>query len=542
MGKYTGHDIRRIANAMRRQAKDEPERPFALMIGAGCSVSAGIPLAGDLVREIKANYADEIERMLGKECGDDYGACMSVLSASEVRAVLKPHLDGAGVNWGHLAIASLMKAGYVGRVLTFNFDSVLARACGMLGIYPTTYDFVTSVSTRTNFIQSPAILHLHGQGHGLAVLNSDEETREHAENLRPLLTDTLSKYPMIVAGYSGASDSVFKVMEDVFDGQQRLVWTDLKADCPAHVRRLLDTRKRSNEYLGEAKSDRFFMDLARELGCWPPKLFTNSSAHLLDEIEPIVDFPVEEEVGTDKDLLAQLKKKLRAESEKEEAEEPDIIELVMNNDWDGVISSIPEDTEDEQMREWLAIAFGSKGVRLADRIGERLDVAETNDMVRCFRKAAELNPSSHDALNNLGASLAELARATCPGRREKSMRRRSRSSRTNMRRSTTGESAWLTWRERPTTPTCSGRRERSMRTRSRSSRTPMRRSTTGESAWLTWRERPTTPIFSGKRERSLRRRSRLSRMTMRLSTIGGTACTSWRQRPTTPTCSGRRER
>ncbi|MEM9600152.1 MAG: SIR2 family protein, partial [Pseudomonadota bacterium] len=236
MGKYTSADIKRIANAMRRQKGNVPDRPYSLLIGAGCSRTAGIPLASELVQEIKRDYEHEIAHRRGKDCDDDYGACMAVLSADEIRAVLTPHLEGAGVNWGHIAIAALMDAGYVSRVLTFNFDSVLARACGLLGLYPATYDFATGAPTRTNYIVSPAILHLHGQGHGHALLNSEDETYDHARALRLLLTDTLSHYPLLVAGYSGESDAVFAVLKDLFEGEQRLCWAGYETDCPAHVR------------------------------------------------------------------------------------------------------------------------------------------------------------------------------------------------------------------------------------------------------------------------------------------------------------------
>ena len=40
--------------------------------------------------------------------------------------------DGAGINWGHIALAQMMRAGYVDRVLTVNFDTILHRACTLL--------------------------------------------------------------------------------------------------------------------------------------------------------------------------------------------------------------------------------------------------------------------------------------------------------------------------------------------------------------------------------------------------------------------------
>ncbi|GLQ21021.1 tetratricopeptide repeat protein [Algimonas porphyrae] len=407
MGKYTNADIKRIANAMRRQAADNPERPYALMIGAGCSKSAGIPLAGALVEEIKVTYRHEIERVLGTDCDDDYGACMAALSASEVRAVLKPYLDDAGVNWAHLGIACMIRAGYIGRVLTFNFDSVLARACGLLGLYPATYDFVTGVSTRTNFIVTPAILHLHGQGHGLALLNSAEETQEHAENLRPLLTDTLSRHPMLVAGYSGESDAVFNVLADVFDGEQRFCWAGHDTDCPEHVSTLLSKRVGSSEYIGEADADQFFVDLATELGCWPPKLFTNPYAHMLRELDPVIDYP-----GPDTDLLSETRTELEARAKEADAEQDTARDLLMKGDYQGVIDKLGEDPETEEDRHILGYALMRMANALNERIGPDFTSNDRKTMLALYDQASHYLTNDHTTFYNWGLALQTLAEQT----------------------------------------------------------------------------------------------------------------------------------
>lgn len=154
----------------------------------------------------------------------DYGANMGCLSRAERKKLLEPYLKNPKVNWAHIAIATMLEAGFVHRVLTFNFDSVLARACGLLGLYPATYDFAAAHSAETSYIASPAIVHLHGQGYGMVMLNSDDETRLHAGNLRPLLRRVLNEAPLLVIGYSGTADAVFPVIREVFTGEQRLCW------------------------------------------------------------------------------------------------------------------------------------------------------------------------------------------------------------------------------------------------------------------------------------------------------------------------------
>lgn len=91
--------------------------PISVLTGAGVSRSAGIPVASELLTEVRdsnryqANIAGLSEKQLG-----DYGTVMSALDYSERKALLGPYLSKAGVNWGQLALASMMEAGFVGRV------------------------------------------------------------------------------------------------------------------------------------------------------------------------------------------------------------------------------------------------------------------------------------------------------------------------------------------------------------------------------------------------------------------------------------------
>ena len=124
MPKYTKEDVKRLAASFRK-ARDR-NKPFAFLTGAGCSFSAGIPLAPTLVRKIIDDYGDHVRRLVPEDRRDDYGACMGCLTSTERRDLLKPILDAAKVNWGHIAIAAMIDGGWISRVLTFNFDPVLA--------------------------------------------------------------------------------------------------------------------------------------------------------------------------------------------------------------------------------------------------------------------------------------------------------------------------------------------------------------------------------------------------------------------------------
>ncbi|HFT7662160.1 TPA: hypothetical protein ACGR4R_002587 [Aeromonas veronii] len=171
------YNVSDLAKFMRK-AKDG-NKPFVFFTGAGCSVTAGIPLAKRLTEEMHRCFETELKLLVGAD-REDYGKCMAQIGRDDRRRFLKSYIDQAKINWSHIALACLLREGYISRVLTFNFDNLLARSCGLLGLYPATYDFTAANLNLYHLIDNPAIVHLHGQSHGFAQLNSDKETAEHA--------------------------------------------------------------------------------------------------------------------------------------------------------------------------------------------------------------------------------------------------------------------------------------------------------------------------------------------------------------------------
>ena len=236
MPKFTDDDVRMLAAAIKRAGS------VAFLTGAGCSLTAGILLAVHLVKEIKAKYPDEIKRLVGPEQQDDYGCCMGALALGERKDLLDPYLRTAKIKSAHIALASLIQRKFVRRVLTFNFDSVLARACGLLSRHPAIYEFGVSPSDRMDYLADPCIVHLHGQGYGPIMLNSEEETRTHASRLRPLIDDTFAKFPLVVVGYSGEADKVFGQIAAAYGGKYRLYWLGFDEEAKSHFARAAGRR------------------------------------------------------------------------------------------------------------------------------------------------------------------------------------------------------------------------------------------------------------------------------------------------------------
>ncbi len=282
----------------------------AFIIGAGCSLSAGIPLAKQLLVEANRTYSTQIDQIVPPDKRDNYGACMAALTPEERKALLRPYLSKARINWAHIAIACMMNKGFIARALTLNFDPILARACGLVGLYPATYDFGVAPSNKVEFLSSPSIIHLHGQGYGPVMMNAEDETLEQAERLDPLIEATLSRYNLIVVGYSGSADMIFPRLMSNYRGVNRIFWLGYESAPEVHLNEMLAGKFRNFcRYIGECDADTTMIELAQKLDCFPPQIVVDPAQHLLNELENVCKFPLSN-TSTTTDILEDVRTRL----------------------------------------------------------------------------------------------------------------------------------------------------------------------------------------------------------------------------------------
>ena len=382
-------------------------------------MTANIPSASDIVKLIHKKYPAHCEE-LTEANRHSYGECMALLSINERRDLIKPLLDRAKVNWGHIALAQMIGSGFVSRVLSVNFDLVPEHACGLLGLQPAVYDFGIAPAADASLIVSPAIVHLHGQSYGLVLLNTKEETRKHRDKLRPVLTDTLRSAPLIVIGYSGSADGVFHTLIDDFESREPLYWIGRSPEPAPHLRPLFD--KPHARFLGEADFDRFMIDLAQALGCWPPRLFTDPLGQLIHELTPVVPYPVGER-GSEIDILGDLESKLTgwrervAESEKQFAP---VRTAFMKGDYAAANLAVNALTakelaslsaEEIDIAVWSIVLHADFLVEEATRAGAS-DAARVFDVAyKMYSRALAIKPNSHETLTNWGGTLQLRAKS-----------------------------------------------------------------------------------------------------------------------------------
>ncbi|MFN7125987.1 MAG: TPR end-of-group domain-containing protein [Allorhizobium sp.] len=406
MAKYEKSELLELVNTIRLSP-----RKFDVLIGAGVSKTAGIPLAGELVELIKTSYTRRIES-LPKVAQNDYGACMNTLSIDERHDLLRPYLEASRINWAHIALACMQKHNHVRRVLTFNFDNVLARACGLLGLYPATYDFGIAPADNVDFLSDPCIIHLHGQGVGPVMKNSTKETEEHAERLKPLIVETYNKSNLLIIGYSGEADQVFPLLKQCYGGRRHIYWIGYSESPKSHIKELLNSdHGRYCHYLGGADADTFMIELAQELGCFPPEIFADPASHLKAELTEVTPFPLEK-TSLKKDLLKDTIERLDRHRE----------ELCFTAAQNAVVGGHPEDLIDKEElmeapdtmsqddRELQSWAHFSKAYQTIEKAEQSKNTELFISGAKEYEKAARLNPNLAEAWNNWGNALYNVAK------------------------------------------------------------------------------------------------------------------------------------
>ncbi len=215
-----------------------------------------------------------------------YQACLVELDAGQRHDLLHDLVRKAQVNESHRAIACLLKHGWVGRVLTVNFDNLVLRACALLNVFPAIFDLTALHGSGSEIpaylagFEGKAILHLHGQHTNLTLLNTEEACQRQARQAAPVF-DTAYQGPMIVCGYSGATDPLFKHhLAQKSSFYHSLYWVKQTEDALEPI--VTHSLSKPNQYaflLDGYTADDFFVQLARTLGCFPLARVTDSFAH-----------------------------------------------------------------------------------------------------------------------------------------------------------------------------------------------------------------------------------------------------------------------
>jgi hypothetical protein len=218
------------------------------LLGAGTSASAGIPTARDMVWEFKQKlfvsqrrvslhtvadlsnsgirarlqaHIDSSGKFPTSGAPEEYAELFEAVYPAEAdrRAYLDAKMGGAKPSYGHVALATLMRARLTPLVWSTNFDPLVADACAKVfgGTGHLTTVALDAPSLAAQVISEgrwPVEVKLHGDFRSRRLKNTGDELRYQDASLRKVLVDSSQRFGLIVAGYSGRDNSIMDALEE----------------------------------------------------------------------------------------------------------------------------------------------------------------------------------------------------------------------------------------------------------------------------------------------------------------------------------------
>lgn len=401
------------------------QRKCRVLIGAGCSVTAGIPLCDGFIKLIESKYGTGYA-LACKEAVDakapTYFECMAALYPKDRQELIREVINSAKMNWAHAALAQLIKSRWIDWVMTTNFDPLVVKACSRAGIYPGVYDIASSSDLKPEYIADQAVIHLHGQHTGWVMVNTLEEIQREAlkNRVKRILDESLAESLLIVVGCSGWKDPVFEALSDHGRFDRGLYWVTFKdADPPNSVAEKILGRDKYSFYIRGFDSDKFFITLARELGLFPPDFIKKPFTYLTYLMDDFGESTIEGET----DILAPARQRIiEAETgEKLASRVKDTTIHYLSGKYQEVIESlagIDDLTQSEKdLLYWSHNSLGGKFANAAEQHGDTQD--NLQKAISHFEQASLLKTDNHEALTNCGLALSNRAETKRGGEADK---------------------------------------------------------------------------------------------------------------------------
>ena len=254
-----------------------------LLVGAGISVTAGIPPAYELMKIAINSFPDYFTKQEINSCENSdfqdlkYNEIMTKLSNTKRKELFRWYIEGnkekgirkAKLNFAHLAIAELFKHGYFKRILTVNFDPLLIHACYMVGMYPlpAIYDVGAIGKINAELLHDPSIVYLNGQHVGFVQRNTTDQLQAHTETLRQIVRSTGCTKTWIIAGYSGENDPLMTALEELRPYNNWLYWLEYNKQLSQAKSHQFLEKDEECKIITECDADETFMYLADQLDC-----------------------------------------------------------------------------------------------------------------------------------------------------------------------------------------------------------------------------------------------------------------------------------
>ncbi len=252
--------------------------PHAFFLGAGTSISSGVPSAANCIWQWKRSIfctnnvgleeqvselslqsvQERIDRWLTvngylpDDGQDEYcyliERCLPI--ADDRRRFFGPWIREARPHVGYRLLCLLASSQLVDSVWTTNFDGLVARAAADFDITPVE----VGVDSTERVVRQPErqqllCVSLHGDYRYDDLKNTDGELQQQEAELQAALGQTLKTHSLVVAGYSGRDPSVMDALQKGIlqdDAQGKIYWCGFSDKPAPAVEQLLLAAKEKN--------------------------------------------------------------------------------------------------------------------------------------------------------------------------------------------------------------------------------------------------------------------------------------------------------
>ena len=264
-------DLQLSVDALVRSLAVNRGRPVCLFLGAGASISSGMPSAQRCIWEWKQDIfvtnnptlrqsvgelslpgtRQRIQRWLDQRGNypadgdpDEYSfyAKECYPTGPDRRVFFQSYVAKAKPHIGYRLLPLLTQAGLVRTVWTTNFDGLVPRASAAADLICIEIGMDTPHrATRPQAEGELRSISMHGDYRYDALKNTVAELQHQEAALRTELLHELQDYDLVVLGYSGRDASIMDVLRQAYTGMSpcRLFWCGYGGNLPAPVQTLI---------------------------------------------------------------------------------------------------------------------------------------------------------------------------------------------------------------------------------------------------------------------------------------------------------------
>jgi tetratricopeptide (TPR) repeat protein len=242
---------------------NEIDKSVIIFLGAGASVTSGIPTSNEIIKNIKND--PNLNKFIEND-SVNYFEIMEQITPAERRRFFQKLVENSKINLTHLVLAILIYRGYVNTVLTTNFDNLIESSLGLFNINLNTIDLTNNVSIAGHSVSKPSLYYLHGKLHNVWQLNTKQELKRIKPDLQNLISKLSSDSLWIVIGYSG-NDPVLDEFANLEKFDEGLYWIGYKDNEPNInvTQALLNDTSKNTFFTPGYTADSFFSELFTDL-------------------------------------------------------------------------------------------------------------------------------------------------------------------------------------------------------------------------------------------------------------------------------------